>query len=520
MPKSKRTKEALTWLESGMAPEKRADAATAALVMLAHDVPLDARLQDVAGVKLGADVEMAVALHAEQAEAIDLLVHLRDKGQNKGTAKLAKKVLFRAKQRGVDVPEDAAPARTAVRLARKPEPLPSLCSSFDRDGGHVVVFGGWDEDNGSWALVGVVHHDRGLDTVAWLPKLSRSRFKQVLDDLTERRGGELSEVEDIFAAGRIKWALEHAEAAGHRIEGDRARARRLLEKSHALPGYTADVPGVGGEALAQSAALVDDPCLEAWLTSLDGLLDDAEGKLRSAVAAGTLAPTADAVSAALAAHVSAAFDAAARARLAGRLEITAMLLAKLGRAELAASAASVGRVLMRDELDVMTVPLLQAAVARQAPLDDLVAGLATLAPAGAPEAATSEAASRDAEGSAAAEATQAADAADAADAAPAAADVAPVEAASADSDAAADETEVVAAEEAVAAADTAPEPAAETADASDADGAAAEATPSEPEVVAAGDSVDSADSATESDVAAAEALTDADAAGSPDAKDA
>ena len=368
MPKSKKTQTAITWLESGEAPQERSAEVVGALILLAHDLPLEARLEALGEPNLGPDVEMAMLVLAQRAEALELMVHLRDHGQHKATAKQAKKCLYRAKQRGADVPTDDAPSR-AVRLARRPDPLPSYCSTFDREGGQVVVLGGWDEEHGAWALVGIVHGELGLNTVAWLPKMSRSRLKTVLESLAGERSEALVEVDSAFAAGRLKWALCHAEASSRRIEGDRSRVRRVLQHVEPLEDFYVDKGEPDDAALAQSAALLEDTCFETWLLSLAPLLDAAGRALTTAARAGELEATQPALMEGLCAHAESWFDGPRRRSLAERMQITAMLFSNLKRDAMSAAAYAVAHALASDEASIADIPLFRAAFERDAPIE-------------------------------------------------------------------------------------------------------------------------------------------------------
>ncbi|MCO4760871.1 MAG: hypothetical protein KC502_05165 [Myxococcales bacterium] len=359
MPKSRKTTIALDWLTTGQSPTERGTEVVTCLVLLAHDLPLSDRLPALAGVQLGADIEMAMLVLAERANALELLVHLRDNAAHKSTAKQAKKFLFRAKQRGADIPLDATPAK-AVRLARKPDPLPSYCSTFDREGGQVVVLGGWAEEHGAWALVGIVQAEQGLNTVAWLPKMSRSRLKTVLDGLAGQRSEQLVEVAADFAAGRLKWALCEAESMSRRVEGDRSKMRRLLADIEPLHRFVAGE--ARPEALSASEQLLSDPCFEGWLSGVSPALED--GLLKLEMAGETEAQSAESQAVALSVHLDDWFGAARRNDLAHRLQIVAMLLGRLGRNGASQQACAVAHALADEGVQVSTIPVMRALVAR------------------------------------------------------------------------------------------------------------------------------------------------------------
>ncbi len=368
MPKNTTTQAAITWLETGEAPNERSPEVVAGLILLAHDLPLEVRLEALPNANFSPDVEMALLVLAQRADAVDLMIHLRDHATHKTTAKQAKKFLFRAKQRGADVPLEDAPTR-AVCLTQRPDPLPSYCSTFDREGGQVVVLGGWDEEHGAWALVGIVQGDHGLNTVAWLPKMSRSRLKTVLVTLAGERSEELVEVSSTFAAGWLKWALCHAESASRRIEGDRSRVRRVLQDVEPLADFCLVQSEPDAGALASSATLLDDSCFEAWLLCLPQLLEDAAPTMAAAASAGGVVTSDAALLDALIAHAERWFDDERRLALARRLEITAMLLANLRRNLGSSAALAVARALRPGGEAIAGIPLIRAALASAAPLD-------------------------------------------------------------------------------------------------------------------------------------------------------
>ena len=372
MRKSNKTKTASEWLTSGLVPEDRVDELVAASVLLAQGIALDARLADVGEQAFGADVEMAMVAAADEIGDVDLLMHIRDNGQHKSCAKQAKKVLYRAKQRGVAVPEQEQ-TREAVSLSRSPEPLGSWCSSFDRGGGQVVMWGGWSEDHGSWALLAVINDQRGLESVGWLPQLSRNRYRSVIDDLRERRSGELIEVSAAVAIDRVRWALQTAETQQGRIDGDKARVRRMLEETDAS-GQSVDAIASDEAAVTATSceALLDDGFLEAWLMTLDGHLDLVESALKASVTSGELTVEGDAVQQAAVTTLVNSFDADSRGRLAGQLGVNALLIREAGRGEVAACAAAVANALAQEELSEAAKTFFAAVIDRLTPVDDLL----------------------------------------------------------------------------------------------------------------------------------------------------
>ncbi|HAN32150.1 MAG TPA: hypothetical protein DCQ06_11175, partial [Myxococcales bacterium] len=371
MPKSHKTKTASKWLASGLVPAERSEELIAASVLLASDIPLGARLDDIAAQKMAVDVEMAVVVAADNAGDIDLLVHLRDKGQHKASAKHAKKLLYRAKQRGASIPEEQT--REAVSLSRSPEPLPSLCSSFDRNGGQVVLWGGWSDEDGSWALLGIIHDQRGLESVAWLPRLSRSRLRSVMDDLRERRGGELIEVSESFAVDRFRLALQSAESLQTRIDGDKTRVRRMLEeRAEAADEHKEEVNLVDDQTLDACSELLDESLLDGWLTTLDDALDRVESTLKSQIEAQTLSIDSKAVTAAAGAALAETFDADGRNRLAAQMQINALLLSQTERGALAGCAATLADALVDQDNPQRASTFFQAVIERLAPVEDFL----------------------------------------------------------------------------------------------------------------------------------------------------
>ncbi len=376
MAAAKRINEAATWLRSGQAPVERVADVARALALLSGELDLTPDLLEPA---LGEDLELALAAQAADTDAIDLLLLLRDHGGSKAGAKLARKALFGARQRGLQVPEKLV-ARSAVSLARKPDPLPCYCSSFDSTGGQIIVLGGWSPEDGPNAMIAFLSDRTGLETASWFPGMSRTRQRQVLDDLAQRFTGLTVEVGARFAVGRIRWALDVADKLGRSIEGDVAVLRRLVEDVVPIaeielnldPSDEARVD----ERIAASAAMADVSCFQRWLPLgerpasrlLNGL--DKEPWLRDpAVVDDDLNDKLVALRTRLLLDT---IDDAERLRMAVRLELTGWLLARGGQRETALTAISLARAVRTSEQPLAELPFFAHSLEIAVPVEELL----------------------------------------------------------------------------------------------------------------------------------------------------
>ncbi len=368
--------QAVKWLQSGQAPVERVSDVARALALLSGEVPLSPELLEP---PLGQDLELGLVAEAARVDAIDMLLLLRDHGRSKACLKQARKALFGAKQRGLDVPEQLAP-RGAVSLARTPEPLPCYCSSFDSIGGQLIVLGGWSPEDGPNAMIAFMSDRSGLETASWFPGMSRTRQRQVLDDLANRFTGLTVEVGARFAVGRIRWALDVADELGRTIEGDVAVLRRLVEDVVPIAEIELNLDAADEarieERIEASGALADEACFRRWLPlgerPTSRLLHalDKESWLRDTDVAG------DELHSRLSALRSdvllATIDAAERQRMAVRLELTGWLLARNGRRESALMAISVARAVRSLDRPLASLPFVTHGLEGSVPLDELL----------------------------------------------------------------------------------------------------------------------------------------------------
>ena len=360
MAKSKGTAQAQQWLRSGQAPVERVGDVARALALLSGEVPLTPA---VIATPLAEDIEHALLCEATDRDAIDLLLLLRDHGHAKGCAKQAKKALFRARQRGIQVPDELAP-KAAVSLARKPEPLPCYCSSFDSTGGQIIVLGGWSPEDGPNAMVAFLSDRSGLETATWFPGMSRTRQRQVIDDLSSRFTGITVGVGPEFAAGRIRWALDVADRLGRPVEGDVAVLRRLIDAVPPIADIELNLDPADEarveERIAASATLAEEACFRRWLPVGDRpmarLYDEIERSPWISDPEVTGQDLRERLEALRADGLLAGIDAAERQRMAIRLELTGWLLARHGKRELALIAISTARAVRDPERELAMLP--------------------------------------------------------------------------------------------------------------------------------------------------------------------
>ena len=361
MAAAKRINEAATWLRSGQAPVERVADVARALALLSGELDLTPDLLEPA---LGEDLELALAAQAADTDAIDLLLLLRDHGGSKAGAKLARKALFGARQRGLQVPEKLV-ARSAVSLARKPDPLPCYCSSFDSTGGQIIVLGGWSPEDGPNAMIAFLSDRTGLETASWFPGMSRTRQRQVLDDLAQRFTGLTVEVGARFAVGRIRWALDVADKLGRSIEGDVAVLRRLVEDVVPIAEIELNLdPSDEARVDERWLRLGDRPASrllngldkEPWLRDpavVDDDLNDKLVALRTRLLLDTI-------------------DDAERLRMAVRLELTGWLLARGGQRETALTAISLARAVRTSEQPLAELPFFAHSLEIAVPVEELL----------------------------------------------------------------------------------------------------------------------------------------------------
>ncbi len=366
--------EARSWLQNGQAPVDRVGDVSRALVLLSGEVePVAAMLEP----PLALDVETALVQEADERGMVALLVLLGDHAGDRSVRKLARKALFRARQRGVDIVE-RGPGRAPVRLAPAADPLPSWCSSYDDRGGQVIVLGAWTAADGPCCAVALMSDTLGLKVATWVPGISRTRLRHLIDGFKQDRGGLFVEVPPEFAAGRVRWAIDRADADRRPVEGEVAIFRRVLAGVAPIDDFEAALDPEDEARVAEridcGAQLCDQPAFEGWLSGAGAYWRPLYEQVQvEAVALTELDDAAlDARLIELRTNfVSAAFDEANRRRYAERLELTAWLLARDGQREAALCAISSARGLRDPQVAAGELPFIAGLAARVRPLEEL-----------------------------------------------------------------------------------------------------------------------------------------------------
>lgn len=361
MPKSAATKAALQWLQTGKAPNDRSLEVALCMALLSGEVPLSPAV--FTGREIGRDVLLATIVAADDSQMWGLVQLLRDHGTDKTCKKLAKKVLFRAQQRGQIKPEES-PDRSAVDLSARADPPPSYCTSFDRSGAQVVLFGGATDLDGAFGLVGVVNLRKGLETVSFFARPSRKRMRQLAQDLSRRFGGLVVEVEMEFAAGRLSQALAIADQRRAPIDGDIGVGRRLLAGIAPAEGKLTQIDAaISAAEPTEFSDLVQLDCMVQWCSAIRA---DARAGLNHAEPADGLRGQTDALNAwAIAAADSAIASAVTRSRrihVADQLQVTAGLLARANRSGDAHSAMLAAADCLDEQVDAVKSPFIRALV--------------------------------------------------------------------------------------------------------------------------------------------------------------
>jgi hypothetical protein len=374
MPNSSATTAALAWLRSGHAPAQRVSEVVRALALLSGEVPVTP-----AALKcLGPDVEMALLVEADARGLVDLVATLGHHATHKPTVKHAKKLLFRARQRGVSTPERPI-SRAPVDLTTRPEPLPSFATSFDPSGTQVLFLGGWSTLDGPWCAVGVVSDEEGLLSALYLPDTSRTHQREMMEQLRTQLGVLPVEVPAAFAAGRIRWGLDRRLASGKPIDGDQPEIRRAVSQAdplHAIEFALDPQDEARLDALmAEARPLASDPWFSDWLAADTDLLTSLDRKL-SAARSEPLPDDDTLARETLVAErwtaIQGWFDAARRLRWAERFELSAWLLVQAGRRETAMHAVATARGLRDVDRPLGDLGYVDAAVERLAPLGKLL----------------------------------------------------------------------------------------------------------------------------------------------------
>lgn len=362
MPKSPATKQAREWLATGQAPADRSMEVALALALLSGEVPLSPAV--LAGRDIGADVLMSALLDAEARAMWSLVAFLRDQTTDRACVKQARKILFRARQKGL-YEEAAEQPRTGVDLSARDEAPPSYCTSFDRTGTQVVLHGGCSSEHGAHSLVGIVSQARGLESVTLISRPSRTRQRTLADDLARRFDGVVVEVPAPFAAGRLRWGLSRATDLDALIDGDAATARRLLSDVQPVAEVdTALDPDDEARLVdlaASSDTLVGQRFFDGWLSAERRRLGDSVDHDPRLVGDGDEPATHDRdrlMREAIGEH----FPAEVRVDLAVRMEITAFLLAKDGKRPLALTSIATARLLRDGAHHPADIPFLRASL--------------------------------------------------------------------------------------------------------------------------------------------------------------
>ncbi len=375
MPDSPATQQALQWLKSGQAPAQRAQEVARSLALLQVSLAPAAFKQGV-----GPDVELALLLLAESSGRLDLVAALSQHAAHKATAKHAKKLLFRAKQRGLEVPDAKSGARP-VSFAVVPDPLPSFASSYDSAGNQVVILGGWTAAEGQSSVLAIVSDRSGLLSGLSICPTSRTQQREMIDRLSTQVPGFTVPVPQAFAAGRIRWGLDLLDSKGGSFEGDQADVRRAV--ALAEPVLAQDVAvdlDPEDEArlqdhVAAASQLAADAAFSTWLNARSSLVT-------------ALAAHADAVKAAEPDARQALADERwslgvdgwlaqeERLQLAERLDVSAWMLATMGRRQQAVQATATARALRDATLPLSAIAFVRALASQRHSASDWLLSLA------------------------------------------------------------------------------------------------------------------------------------------------
>ena len=355
MPDSKPTQTARGWLQTGQAPKDRVSEVARASALLSGQIPpIPAALAPA----LQPDVEMALLVEADVRGMLGLVDLLAEHAASKPVTKHARKLLFRAKQRGIAVPERVQ-ARAPVSLAARPEPLPSFASTFDVDGNQLLMMGGWTAAEGSWCLAGFVHDTDGLHSVYFMPHLSRTAHREIVDKMRGSFHGEVLEVPEAFAASRLRWGTDRRDQRQVGWEGDQADARRILADVEPLGEIEFNLDGADEARLTAHLESTAAICaVTADLLDARALRKAGAAALAAEIRLARVDAEAHApLTQALETWLGTWFDAERRTNYAGRLEIEAWLRHQMNQHDKMLDALAVAR-LMRDlARPVLAVPV-------------------------------------------------------------------------------------------------------------------------------------------------------------------
>jgi hypothetical protein len=246
----------------------------------------DATVAELAAVldrAAAADVAIAHRLGAiASAESAEVLRRLERNAADKHVRKEAKRALYRLEQRGVHVPEAAAPPPTPVAAP----PIEGYMSPVDGRGDQLV----WlvkPQPGGVAHLFAVINDPEGLREVALNP-VTRKTLKSVRVELERKHELRLVAVDWRHADFLIHRAFQWARARDTRMSGDYPALRAQLTRLPMPEAMSPDAPARGDAAaaaadgvwLAQSAGLLEEPEFRTWFLAADELkpyLDEMAG---------------------------------------------------------------------------------------------------------------------------------------------------------------------------------------------------------------------------------------------------
>lgn len=373
MPTSSATQAARAWLSSKNPPPQRVSEVARALALLSGDVPPTPGALTTA--PLGPDVEMALVVEAAGRNRYDLVQLVSEHGTTKPAIKHAKKLLFIARQKGVNIPELPKTTRAPVDLSTRPEPLPSYASTLDASGAQMILLGGWSATEGAYCVLAMLSDQEGLVSAYYLPDTSRTQQRLMLGKLRDQFSGLTVEVSPDFAAGRIRWALDVRDTLALQVEGDLPAVRRAV--AQADPIQASDVAFELDEdeetrveqRMVEAASLADEPCFGGWF-GLQGA-DKASflAEAGSLMGVEDVAERREKLVQARAEHVQRHFHQTLRERMAERLEMTAYLLVLAQKREVALRALATARGLRDPSRPLLSLGFPAAAIDRLLPID-------------------------------------------------------------------------------------------------------------------------------------------------------
>ena len=340
---------AMNWLRTAKAPKDRAPEVVGAVLLLQGRLPATA--ENLHRYRLACDVEAALLQIAEADGRWDLVSLIATSASHKANQKSAKKVVFRAKARGIVVPEPSAAPRRAVALISAPDPLPSFASATIDDGSMVVALGGWSAEDGPWTLMGVLTPGDTLQLVHFHPQSSVGRVRQTFERALGAQTAH-GEIPEALAAGLLRRGLDESDALRTPIEGDVARARRLLSAAVSLKAMDVALDAADEarlpELCEQAERWATQPAIFSWGSMLSHWVgrrasgDDEVQRLNG-------------------------LGEDDRRRLAARLELAAMLLPHHSGADARLAALATARALRQMERAPASLPLVRRLLSADRP---------------------------------------------------------------------------------------------------------------------------------------------------------